>query len=39
VTLAATPGVSFGQHYAIDTLATADAAQQRGFQQWLGWSF
>ncbi|WP_210521925.1 M61 family metallopeptidase [Hymenobacter terricola] len=39
VALAATPGVRFGQRYAIDKLATADAAQQRGFQQWLGWEF
>ena len=39
VTLAATPGVSFGQRYAIDKLETADAAQQRGYQQWLGWEF
>jgi predicted metalloprotease with PDZ domain len=39
VALAATPGVSFGQRYAIDKLETADAAQQRGFQQWLGWEF
>ena len=39
VTLTATPGVRFGQHYAIDKLETADAAQQRGYQQWLGWDF
>ena len=39
VTLTATPGVRFGQHYAINKLETADAAQQRGFQQWLGWAF
>jgi predicted metalloprotease with PDZ domain len=39
VTLAAAPGVRFGQHYAIDKLETADAAQQRAFQQWLGWAF
>jgi predicted metalloprotease with PDZ domain len=39
VTLAATPGVSFGQRYMIDKLETADASQQRGFQQWLGWEF
>ena len=39
VTLAVTPGVSFGQRYAVDKLATADAAQQRGYQQWLGWEF
>ena len=25
--------------YAVDTLEIADAAQQRGFQQWLGWEF
>ncbi|WP_201985781.1 M61 family metallopeptidase [Hymenobacter rubidus] len=39
VTLAPTTGASFGQRYAIDKLETADAAQQRGFQQWLGWEF
>ncbi len=39
VKLTATPGVRFGQHYAIDKLETADAAQQRGYQQWLGWAF
>ena len=39
VPLAATPGVRFGQHYAIDKLKTADTAQQRGYQQWLGWDF
>ena len=39
VTLAATPGLRFGQRYVVDKLATADAAQQRGFQQWLGWQF
>ena len=39
VSLAATPGVHFGQRYVVDKLATADAAQQRGFQQWLGWEF
>ncbi len=39
VTLTATPGLSFGQRYTIDRLETADAAQQRGFQQWLGWEF
>ena len=39
VTLAATSGVRFGQRYAIDKLKTADAAQQRGFQQWLEWNF
>ena len=39
VTLAAAPGASFGPRYAVDRLATADAAQQRGFQQWLDWEF
>ena len=39
VHLAALPGVTFGQRYAVDRLETADAAQQRGFQQWLGWEF
>jgi len=39
VTLAAKQGVSFGQRYVIDKLETADAAQQRGFQRWLGWEF
>jgi predicted metalloprotease with PDZ domain len=39
VPLTATPGVSFGQRYVIDKLEEADAAQQRGFQQWLGWEF
>ena len=39
VTLAVTPGISFGQHYAIDKLEMADKAQQRGFQRWLGWAF
>ena len=39
VSLAATPGIGFGQRYAINKLETADAAQQRGFQQWLGWEF
>ena len=39
VHLAALPGVTFGQRYAVDRLETADEAQQRGFQQWLGWEF
>jgi predicted metalloprotease with PDZ domain len=39
VKLVATPGVRFGQRYVIDKLDTADAAQQRGYQQWLGWEF
>ena len=39
VPLAAQPGVGFGQRYAVEKLETADAAQQRGFQQWLGWAF
>jgi hypothetical protein len=37
--LVAQPGASFGQRYAVDKLDTADAAQQHGFQQWLGWKF
>ncbi|GAA3992827.1 M61 family peptidase [Hymenobacter antarcticus] len=39
VTLTATPNVRFGQRYLVDKLETADAAQQQGFQQWLGWTF
>ncbi|MBF9221746.1 M61 family metallopeptidase [Hymenobacter ruricola] len=39
VPLAAVPGVGFGQRYAVSPLETAEAAQQRGFQQWLGWEF
>ena len=39
VTLAAMPSNSFGQHYVVEKMKTADAAQQRGFQQWLGWEF
>ena len=39
VTLAAMPGSSFGQHYVVEKMKTADAAQQRGFQQWLDWEF
>ena len=37
VSLTVLPGVTFGQRYAVDKLETADAAQQRGFQQWLKW--
>ena len=39
VTLAAQPGAGFGQHYVVAKMEAADAAQQRGFQQWLGWEF
>ena len=39
VMLAAMPGSSFGQHYVIEKMKTVDAAQQRGFQQWLDWEF
>ena len=39
VTLAAQPGTGFGQHYMVAKMEAADAAQQRGFQQWLGWEF
>ena len=39
VTLAVAPGMGFGPRYAVARLETADAAQQRGFQQWLGWEF
>ena len=39
VELAATPSTTFGPRYSINKLETADAAQQRGFQQWLGWEF
>ena len=39
VRLVAQPGTSFGPRYAVTRLETADAAQQRGFQQWLGWEF
>ena len=39
VTLAAMPGSSFGQYYVVEKMKIADAAQQRGFQQWLDWEF
>ncbi|WP_052732888.1 M61 family metallopeptidase [Hymenobacter terrenus] len=39
VTLAAVPGVSFGQRYTVEKLETADAAQQEGFSKWLNWTF
>ena len=39
MTLTVTPDVRFGRRYAIGKLETAVAAQQRGFQQWLGWEF
>jgi len=39
VVLAAGPGANFGPRYAVARLETADAAQQHGFQQWLGWAF
>ncbi|WP_426058879.1 M61 family metallopeptidase [Hymenobacter sp. B1770] len=39
VTLAAMPGVSFGQRYAVNKLEVADTAQQEGFSKWIGWNF
>ena len=39
MTLAVAPGIVFGPRYAVARLETADTAQQRGFQQWLGWEF
>ena len=39
VALAALPGISFGQRYAVEKMETADATQQQGYQQWLGWEF
>ena len=39
VRLVTQPGTRFGQRYAVDRLDAADATQQRGFQQWLGWEF
>ena len=39
VVLAALPGARYGQRYAVERLETADAAQQHGFRQWLGWEF
>jgi predicted metalloprotease with PDZ domain len=39
VTLAAMPGITFGQRYTVDKMDVADAAQQQGFRQWLGWEF
>jgi predicted metalloprotease with PDZ domain len=39
VQLAAIPGRTFGQRYAVSQLETADPAQQEGFKKWLGWNF
>jgi predicted metalloprotease with PDZ domain len=39
VTLAAQPGIFFGQRYAIDKLDEADTAQKEGFRSWLGWEY
>ena len=35
----ATAGPGFGPRYAVRPLATADAGQQAGFAQWLGWEW
>ena len=39
VQLNAAPGRSFGPRYEVRKLREADAAQQQGFRQWLGWEF
>lgn len=39
VQLNAEAGLSFGQRYEVRRLREADAAQQQGFRQWLGWEF
>jgi predicted metalloprotease with PDZ domain len=39
VQLNAEVGKTFGTRYEVCKLREADAAQQRGFQQWLGWEF
>ena len=39
VQLNAEPGQSFGPRYEVRKLREADAAQQQGFRQWLGWEF
>jgi predicted metalloprotease with PDZ domain len=39
VTLAAAPGRSFGQRYAVEQVPGADAAQREGFAKWLGNNF
>ena len=39
VQLNAGPGRTFGPRYEVRRLPTADAAQQQGFRQWLGWEF
>ena len=39
VQLQAEPGQAFGTRYELRRLPEADAAQQQGFRQWLGWEF
>ncbi|GAC1374953.1 MAG: PDZ domain-containing protein [Hymenobacter sp.] len=39
VQLQAEPGNTFGPRYEVRRLPEADAAQQQGFRQWLGWEF
>jgi len=39
VSVAAMPGVGFGQRYAVDRLEMAEPAQREGFSKWLGWEF
>ena len=39
VQLNAAPGRSFGPRYEVHKLREAEAAQQQGFRQWLGWAF
>jgi predicted metalloprotease with PDZ domain len=39
VNLQADPGHTFGSRYEVRKLREADAAQQQGFRQWLGWEF
>ena len=39
VQLNAEPGQSFGPRYEVRKLREADATQQQGFRQWLGWEF
>jgi len=39
VQLNAEPGQTFGTRYEVRHLREADAAQQQGFRQWLGWEF
>ncbi|GAA4026568.1 hypothetical protein GCM10022409_08160 [Hymenobacter glaciei] len=39
VQLNAAPGHTVGPRYNVRKLREADAAQQQGFRQWLGWEF